>query len=416
MNHIKNLFGICISVCFILLILESWTTVTNANSRFDGTSEYYNVMGQNSNIQFKAEKVYFMANTAVFRSVNNINIEKWDEECISKNSSPAIQINYKDDVYSILSYVDADIRFKNSSIIWSNSNQIQIEGYINENWPYELKSNCQVMVTDQVADSVFIGSEEFTDFKSISFEMDNSSHFSLFSELIKLDCYGVSNSKINGQFSQLINVGEGDLRLNANHYHLKNTDSMLVKVNPNSSSSIDVNDAEIKFNALSINSANVNGQNLMKGQISYWFNYKIEIINALATSVLVLATILYVFLTAETLGHQEKISTVVFAERRLEKLYYPLQTLLHSPVILFHDGVMISQNFDLELLDKIIPFEYLASKELSDKLRKFMKNKIAIKNELGYVPFEIEDDDISKIVEHDIDIFKNQITELVKES
>ena len=115
--------------------------------------------------------------------------------------------------------------------------------------------------------------------------------------------------------------------------------------------------------------------------------------------------------TAQIVDETRKDHKIALIERKLEKLYLPLKDILENPISSY-------QSDELELewkkLENIIPFQYLASKELKEILNDFVKKVIEGKKN-KCLPFDdFTNDDIRKIIEKDIEIFKTELAELVK--
>ena len=78
-----------------------------------------------------------------------------------------------------------------------------------------------------------------------------------------------------------------------------------------------------------------------------------------------------------------------------------------------------NNNINLEKIDAIIPFQYLASKRLKDKLDDFIEKalkerSVDVTEFSNYASFEIVDGEIKKIVDEDIERFKRELAEFVK--
>jgi hypothetical protein len=129
---------------------------------------------------------------------------------------------------------------------------------------------------------------------------------------------------------------------------------------------------------------------------------------ASATIVLALITFRYAITTDRLLEESQVTRKVKFIERRLEKLYCPLKDVLQN--------TKKENNINLEKIDHIIPFQYLASKELENPLNEFIKkakDDMYI-HEHDCKPYEIVDDEIKKKVDEDIDNLNNELKKLIK--
>jgi len=137
-----------------------------------------------------------------------------------------------------------------------------------------------------------------------------------------------------------------------------------------------------------------------------------EILNASIAMVLVFVTILYVSATWQIVDESKKSRKVTHQiveetrkdrkkaniEKRLEKLYLPLE-----------DIIKHWSNFEI---DNLLIYKYLATKKLEEVLERYME----IHNHS--VEFKEEEiinvkEEISKIIEEDIERFKQNLAELV---
>lgn len=77
------------------------------------------------------------------------------------------------------------------------------------------------------------------------------------------------------------------------------------------------------------------------------------------------------------------------------------------------------ERIDLNKIDNIIPFQYLASKNIEDLLNDFINIALAERtntdNEYSnYAPYEIVTEDIKTKVNEDIETYKNELKKLIK--
>ena len=123
-----------------------------------------------------------------------------------------------------------------------------------------------------------------------------------------------------------------------------------------------------------------------------------ELLNASIAMILLFITVLYVFGTYQIVEETRKDRKKAFIEKRLEKLYLPLEDI-------------IKRWSDVEI-DDLRLYKYLATKELEELLEKYME----IHEHLGgFKEEEIEKNkkEIRKIIERDIERFKQNLAELV---
>lgn len=145
-----------------------------------------------------------------------------------------------------------------------------------------------------------------------------------------------------------------------------------------------------------------------------------DLINISLVTILAIFNIKYTIVTKQILEENTNDRKVMFIEKRLEKLYYPLRDVLQNPFTEVFVGGEKVKNINLKKIDDIIPFQYLASKELENPLNEFIKKALDERyihgHESGYdyKPYEIVDEGIKKKVDEDIENFKNELKELVK--
>ena len=143
-----------------------------------------------------------------------------------------------------------------------------------------------------------------------------------------------------------------------------------------------------------------------------------ELLNVSFSVILVAITAVYVKFTGQIVKQTNKNSEIAFIEKRLEKLYYPLKDVLQNPTNMYFVGDK-KERIDLNKIDNIIPFQYLASKNIEDLLNDFINIALAERtntdNEYSnYAPYEIVTEDIKIKVNEDIETYKNELKKLIK--
>lgn len=143
-----------------------------------------------------------------------------------------------------------------------------------------------------------------------------------------------------------------------------------------------------------------------------------ELLNVSFSVILVAITAVYVKFTGQIVNQTNKNSEIAFIEKRLEKLYYPLKDVLQNPTNMYFVGDK-KERIDLNKIDNIIPFQYLASKNIEDLLNDFINIALAERtntdNEYSnYAPYEIVTEDIKIKVNEDIETYKNELKKLIK--
>lgn len=444
------IFGLII-ICLLIINL---IPISNPIINFDGTSESYSLTGQNCNVRFAAKNICLthQNDVHVFRSVKNISIVNWNGDIISKKGYN-IQVNYKENRTNVNTYRDiyTNLLFDNVTIIKDN-NRIDIKGYINQYYNRKLESNGynKITISNTQANSIFIESEKFTNFKAVSFEMDNNSYVDLISGEIKLGGNTFSELNFIGRLSKYINLdkSEGILKLGDRLYSVNNC-KIDIEINSNYPTSFNFTDSKIDFDATA-KSANMNENDLMKSNIPYWFDHQPEKINSFASLILVFITGLYVYFTMGILKQSEasveqseasvkqteiiieqtkKGQKIAFTEKRLENFYYPLKDFLEKYVVVHQSRPdekiqgeirIVPDLSDYNTRNKIpeyrdiIKYQYLAKNRTKSLFDDFMKNNILKKKSR-----EIDDlnrhNDLVNAVNNDIAILNEELDNLLDE-
>lgn len=176
------------------------------------------------------------------------------------------------------------------------------------------------------------------------------------------------------------------------------------------------------------------------------------LMNVSVTLILVVLTAIYVLLTKQIVLESRKENKIAYIEKRLEKLYYPLQDFIKSPTVFnlyYHDEIdeassLESYNkeeaekdgsiytrpadsilYDCDVqnnsvqrydLESIIPYRYLATKELSEQL-KLVLNDFRDINPIEIASsdpgFKIRIDKIEEIIINDIKSLIEEHAELL---
>lgn len=140
-----------------------------------------------------------------------------------------------------------------------------------------------------------------------------------------------------------------------------------------------------------------------------------KLLNISFSIILVAITAIYVILTGQIVKQTDKNSEIAFIEKRLEKLYYPLIDVLQNPTNMDLTGGNKSKFLDLNKIDKIIPFQYLASKDIENLLNDYINTALAERTDINYnyVPYIVNKDFMAK-VKMDIEIYKSELKKLIK--
>ena len=140
-----------------------------------------------------------------------------------------------------------------------------------------------------------------------------------------------------------------------------------------------------------------------------------KLLNISFSVILVAITAIYVKLTGQIVKQTDKNSEIAFIEKRLEKLYYPLIDVLQNPTYMDLTGGDKGKFLDLNKIDNIIPFQYLASKNIDDLLNDYINITLAERTDFAYnyVPYIVNKDIMAK-VKMDIEIYKSELKKLIK--
>jgi len=142
--------------------------------------------------------------------------------------------------------------------------------------------------------------------------------------------------------------------------------------------------------------------------------YNPEILNASIAMLLVIVTILYAYatweivdeskktrkITTQVLNETKKDRKVVFIEKTLEELYYPLYEILSGS----HSNAEYN---------KIIRYSYLSTINLEESLKRHIKHVKGIERLLPEDTEELNNE-IKFIIEKDIENFKKELDDLLK--
>ncbi len=149
-----------------------------------------------------------------------------------------------------------------------------------------------------------------------------------------------------------------------------------------------------------------------------------KLLNLSFSVILVAITAIYALLTWKIVKQTNRGSEIAFAEKRLEKLYYPLRDYLNSHIMvpsseesLIALGNGANSSTSRFTIEEIYPFQYLATKKLSGLLCEFIEMERELKS-LGMTEKQIQDlhKEVHKNVNDDIEYFIKELYELVKSS
>lgn len=266
-------------------------------SNFNGNAEAFRFDGKNSDIQFKANKIFLtLTNTTDFNfySVKNITIENNKGEKRLINHSNGIYIRNYNRRLMLISDVYIGLHFVNLTLT-KTLYDTYFDGIITSN--YTATNGGNVEIDNSSIDDISIGDEKVTDFNHIIFELDKEGYISFSSEISKLQTTPVYDLNINGQLSKMtiLNQGAGILNLDNHKFEIKSADVLYVEspLNYKNQPFLAVKDNEIIFNG-DMNSAKLNNEDIILSEGFYWYKIKPEAlfsgINAIAVVILVIIT------------------------------------------------------------------------------------------------------------------------------
>lgn len=348
MDVVNQIVRYVLAAIFITIIIIN-IPVSHQSSRFVGDTDSFSIIMENSSISFKSKSIELLANEIVFYSPKYIIIEYNNGTVAIIDSSP-IQIEYNKKVPQLMTDIEISLFLNDFKVDKDYIYDYSIfSGEVNRNMGdyRQLTSiNQKVVINKNSVNHVFIENENITDFKQITFEMDNTSFAHIFTDQINIKANGIYEFKSAGQLSQIIMYrSEGILGLDDHEFDIKSDDILHIEMMANHNSRLSVDDEKITFHGI-ISSARLNNQNIMKNNIWYMLKFKPEKINAYSTLLLVFITILYVVFTGQIvkqteknlkqteniIAESEKERKVVFIMKRLEEFYYPLDNLLKTYV------------------------------------------------------------------------------------
>lgn len=391
MGEVKKIIIIFIILIILgLIYIYFFVAPADPSIYFSGNSESYNIEGKKSDVEFKANSIYFNQNITVFRYAKNISVENWNGEIYLLNDSDYhIQVNFKENHLILLKNVYVSIYFDNLTI--KSNSKINVEGFRSEDYCERIiRSKGKVDIYYSAVNSISINGDDIKDFKTISFEMGDISYIDLIHGKIIIEGYDVSEFNIRSQILEYFSLGrsEGILTIEDQLYNIKNTETIDIILNSKNPSSCEIQDIKIKFNGKAY-SARLNGNDLIKSKISYWFDQEPEKINALAAIILAIITGCYVIITKEILK-QTKVSVKqseasvkqtekIIEQTKTEKRFDNNEKLL---MYVYSPMEVILTKFKLELeyiLQSAEPHEIPSGynslfKEMNDDLLEIKKN------------------------------------------
>lgn len=320
---IIKITAVILLVIIAIIFLYNSSIPTSKQSSFKGNAEFFNFTAINSNMQFKAKGIYFLTNDTMFYSLKNITIESNDGKTRLINYSNSLQVQYNEKFFQPLQNVDVGILFKNLTLAKElDYNRINLFGYMNINAPNKLKSTGgEVFILKDSVNYVFIGDEKFTDFRRISFEMDNTSSVQFFSETIKLEAFSASDLKITSQLSKIILYqGEGVFGLNNHIFDVRSSDVLNVEIlaGYKESSLLRIDDTKILFTGVT-NSAELNNENLIMDDFDYWLKIQPEKINAYSSAINAVVAVVLVVLTFFNVRSTQRLVLMEAEKKKHEK-------------------------------------------------------------------------------------------------
>ena len=406
MKLIKNSWvaGILVIITILILLIVAiiaWP-ISDDSSIFAGSADSYRFTVEKSNTLFKAKSIGFFADAIDFHPTKNISIHYDKDTIIKKDDLLSIYVNYSGKRQQIIADAEVKISSDNATIYKNDMRNIfkysgELNAEIGNTVDLALNNNT-IRIYNGSVDSVMIGSETITDFMYIDFEMiDNAySNVRFDADDIALNIYGISEFHSSGQLSKIrISRGEGILGIGDHDFDIKNNDILDIEIADVDFSRLSVNDRIMEFDGF-VKSAKLNHKNIFINDPIYMLKFKPEQINAYATIVLAIITIVYVFFTGEsihqtdsTIEELRKERKMALITKRLEEFYYPLDELLKTYVSVTDESepelrinvALRNRRHRIEIKNyqDITNHQYLAEKDTKVSLDQFL-NVISFKN------------------------------------
>ncbi|MCK4798350.1 MAG: hypothetical protein KAT05_13295, partial [Spirochaetes bacterium] len=318
----NKIVGFCLGVLLALIFLSNTSLAENSNhfASFDGNAEHIYFDGEHSDVKFKAKRIELTTNSFTYYSIKNVTIQDYNGDTKLINNTSRIKVQYTGNFSQDLRNVDVEMYLNNISMTKNiDYNRITIDGYY---YSFEIKSNDIVYITDYLVDYVIIDGMNISNYGTISFETDNSSTIKSINvnQKLKLKAHSTSDLKINSKISRIfLYQANGIFGLNDHKFNVKSTDILDVEIIPNyqNQSVFIVDDTEIKFYGTA-NSAKLNNENIVMGDISYLFKEQPEKIMAIAAAFSAIFTAILLFLTALNYDSARKLLSMETDKKKHE--------------------------------------------------------------------------------------------------
>ena len=406
MKLMKNSWvaGILVIITILILLIVAiiaWP-ISDNSSIFTGSADSFRFTIEKSSTLFKAKEIGFFADAIDFHPTKNISIHYDNDTIIKKDDLLSIDVKYSGKRQQVIKDAEMELSSDNATIYKNNIRDIfTYSGKLNAEYGNTVKltpNENKIRIYRDSVDSVMIGSETITDFIYIDFEMSNNgySNVHFYTDDIALNIYGISEFHSSGQLSKIrISRGEGILGIGDHDFDIKNNDILDIEIADVDFSRLSVNDRIMEFDGF-VKSAKLNHKNIFINDPIYMLKFKPEQINAYATIVLAIITIVYVFFTGEsihqtdsTIEELRKERKMALITKRLEEFYYPLDELLKTYVSVTDESEpelrinVALRNRRNRILIKnyqdITNHQYLAEKDTKVSLDQFL-NVISFKN------------------------------------
>ena len=133
------------------------------------------------------------------------------------------------------------------------------------------------------------------------------------------------------------------------------------------------------------------------------------IVTVIATVTLAMITYKYTKITNKILKDQIKSRQILYIERRLEKLYYPLLSVLENP----HISSGTKKEFGWQKTEQIIPFQYLSLDDSKEEISNFIQYIMDLKAQNNLSFEHIENHDIISVIKADINNYIIELNDLI---
>ena len=332
-----------------LYFIYPYIQVSNPQySSFYGNIEDFNLKGKDCLVEFNAESISFVSKDFRIDHVRNITIESNGKKQLINYSSSIVVKNYEGYKTPLsVGNVHVDIFLENLTLRKYFPNSVKLNGDMRNDYESKFKpknGKREVVIAKHwgvdylsIVNETSGSGTSITDFKIISFELDDSSNITFYSENISLIANGVSDFEILKSLeSQMLEMtltqGEGTLHLDEHLFEIKGSNELNIVILPLPQEShqergLYIDNTKARFYGLT-NFARLNTEDIIFSPVEYWIKREPEKLNAYAVVILVFFTGLYARSTYIALNDQRKNRKIAAIDKKLENVYSPMNNAL----------------------------------------------------------------------------------------